>query len=385
MSVNNVLIPLKSKLKEGGSRDEIIRLLKIAGVSINGDQPCDIQVHDDRFFDRVLAEGSIGLGESYVEGWWDCARLDELVFRIYRNRVPEQVKTSRELLYYLKAKLINFQSPARSFKVGQHHYNLGNDLYSIMLDKRMIYSCGYWKNATTLDEAQQAKLDLVCHKLFLEPGMRVLDIGCGWGGAAKFMAENYQVEVVGITVSEQQAEIAKQVCAGLPVEILLQDYRAIKGNFDRVYSLGMFEHVGYKNYATYMQVVVDHLKHEGLFLLHTIGARYSDSAGNPWVGRYIFPNSMLPSARQITAATEGRLVIEDWHNFGDDYDKTLIHWFKNFDQHWDALQNKYEDRFYRMWKYYLLTFAGSFRARENQLWQVVFSPQGIPGCYDAPR
>lgn len=385
MSVNSISIPLKKKLKRDGSCQKMTRLFKHAGVFVNGDQPWDIHVHDKRFYNKTLAQGSMGLGESYVDGWWECDRLDELVYRLFRSRVPRQVKTRGDMIYGLRAKLINFQSPSRAYKVGQHHYDMGNDLYRCMLDNRMIYSCGYWKDASTLDAAQEAKLDLVCRKLKLEPGMRVLDIGCGWGGAARFVSERYQVQVVGITVSAQQAKIAEENCRGLPVEIYLQDYRNIKGTFDRVYSLGMFEHVGYKNYSTYMQVVTEHLKEDGLFLLHTIGTNKSDSAGNPWVERYIFPNSMLPSAKQVTTAAENRLVIEDWHNFGADYDKTLLHWFKNFDDHWESLKPKYDERFYRMWKYYLLTFAGAFRARENQLWQIVFSPKGVEYRYDAPR
>jgi cyclopropane-fatty-acyl-phospholipid synthase len=221
--------------------------------------------------------------------------------------------------------------------------------------------------------------------LNLEPGMRVLDIGCGWGGAAKFAAERYGVKVVGITVSQEQEKAARELCQGLPVEIHLQDYRDINGVFDRVYSIGMFEHVGYKNYSTYMRVVVDRLKKDGLFLLHTIGANASYISNDAWVERYIFPNSMLPSQQQIAAAIEGKFVIEDWHNFGPDYDKTLLHWWKNFENHWNSLKDNYDERFYRMWRYYLLTFAGAFRARHNQLWQIVMSPKGTSGRYHAPR
>lgn len=285
----------------------------------------------------------------------------------------------------MRAKLINLQDRAGAYEVGRRHYDIGNDLYQRMLDKRMLYSCGYWKDATTLDEAQEAKLDLVCRKLRLAPGMRVLDIGCGWGGAARFAAERYHVEVVGITVSEQQAKHARELCQGLPVEIHLQDYRAIQGQFDRAYSLGMFEHVGHKNYGTYMQTVSEHLNEEGNFVLQTIGSNETDTVGNLWAERYIFPNSMLPSAQQIAVAIEGRFVLEDWQNFGPDYDTTLMHWFKNFNQSWQTLKSDYDDRFYRMWKYYLLSFAGAFRARHNQLWQIVLSPRGRRARYDAPR
>jgi cyclopropane-fatty-acyl-phospholipid synthase len=249
----------------------------------------------------------------------------------------------------------------------------------------MIYSCGYWKDAATLDEAQEAKLDLVCRKLGLQPGMRVLDIGCGWGGTAQFAAERYGVSVVGVTVSAEQAAYARRLCEGLDVEIRLADYRTPDGTFDRVLSIGMFEHVGYKNYAEFMRVVRRRLADDGLFLLHTIGGNRSVKRSDPWTDRYIFPNSMLPSARQIAATIEGTFVLEDWHGFGPDYDRTLIEWHRNVERHWPELEAKYGERFRRMWTYFLLSSAGGFRARKNQLWQLVLSPHGVPGGYCAAR
>jgi len=285
-----------------------------------------------------------------------------------------------------KAKVFNYQNLARAFIVGQHHYDIGNDLYTRMLDKRMVYSCAYWRNAGDLDKAQEAKLDIVCRKLQLQPGMRVLDVGCGWGGMARYAANHYDVEVVGITVSEEQARYAKRICRGLPVTIELRDYRKVDGTFDRVLSLGMFEHVGYKNYRIFMQNIRRFLRENGLALLHTIGNNHTTTTTDKWINRYIFPNSMLPSAKQISAAIEGLFVIEDWHNFGADYDTTLMHWYRNFENHWQELRGeKYDERFYRMWKYYLLACAGSFRARQNQLWQLVLSPMGCVGGYCSPR
>ena len=186
-------------------------------------------------------------------------------------------------------KLFNYQSKARAFQIGEHHYDLGNDLFEKMLDKRMIYSCGYWKNAKTLDEAQEAKLDLICRKLYLKPGMKVLDIGCGWGGFAFFAAEKYGVEVVGVSVSKEQIAYAEAKRGKLPVTFLLQDYRDITGSFDRVVSVGMFEHVGYKNYTEFMTVVNRCMKDDGLCLLHTIGATITSFHPDPWIQKYIFP------------------------------------------------------------------------------------------------
>lgn len=364
---------------------KIQKLLSKADVEIGGTRPWDIQVHNDEFYRKICLGGSFALGQTYMEGWWDCPRLDEFFNRILRSRLDRKVKSCSRYLQEMKAKLFNRQKPSRSFEVGEHHYDIGNALYHHMLDRRMIYSCGYWENATTLEEAQEAKLDLICRKLNLRPGMRVLDIGCGWAGTAKFAAERYQVKVVGITVSREQAQLGQEMCRGLPVDIRLQDYRNIREKFERILSVGMFEHVGYKNYKTFMRVVRNCLKDDGLFLLHTIGGNVSVTRIDPWIEHYIFPNSMLPSPKQITAAIEGFFVLEDWHNFGADYDTTLMHWFNNFHGNWERLKKSYDTVFYRMWKYYLLSCAGSFRSRRNQLWQIVLSPKGLPGGYRSPR
>ncbi len=362
------------------------QILNQADIRINGSRSWDLQVHDDRFYARVLAEGSMGLGESYMDGWWDVKALDEFFFRIFRTRIYEQSLTWKDRLLALKARIINQQKLSRAFQVGRHHYDLGNDLYGNMLDRQMIYSCGYWQNASTLDQAQEAKLELICRKLQLKPSMRLLDIGCGWGGMAAYAARNYGVEVVGITISEEQARYAQEQCRDLPVTIELRDYREQTGSFDRVVSIGMFEHVGHKNYRTFMQLQKNLLTGDGLALLHTIGRNKTAPTLDKWIGRYIFPNSMLPSAKQITYATEGLFVIEDWHNFGTDYDTTLMHWFRNFDASFEQLpSSRHDQRFYRMWKYYLLSCAGSFRARRNQVWQIVLSPKGCLQGYHAPR
>ena len=358
-------------------------LLSLAGVVLNGNRPWDIQVHDDRLYSTVMRTGSLGLGEAYMDGWWDVAQLDEFICRLLKAELDTKVGSLQDILNYAGALLVNMQSPERSYVVGRKHYDIGNDLYQKMLDKRMIYSCAFWQNASTLDSAQEAKLDMVCRKLALKPGMRLLDIGCGWGGMAQFAAENYAVEVVGITISKEQASLAKERCAGLPVDILLQDYRSLDTTFDRILSLGMFEHVGYKNYRTFMNKVRSLLSEDGLFLLHTIGSNTSRKTTDAWIHKYIFPNSMIPSAKQISGALEGLFVLEDWHNFGADYDKTLMHWFDNFRSNWNSLKNNYDERFFRMWKYYLLSCAGTFRARSNQLWQIILSPKGIPGGYRA--
>lgn len=366
------------------------KLLKMADVEINGNQPWDIQVHNDQLFGRVLSQGSLGLGESYMDGWWDAQRPDQFIEHLLRARLDKKVKGDwRTFLCVAQQVLFNSQRKTKCFEVGERHYDIGNDLYDVMLDKRKVYTCGYWNHpaggASNLDEAQEAKLDLVCRKIGLKAGQKVLDIGCGWGSFAKFAAEKYGASVVGITVSKEQIKLGKELCAGLPVEFILQDYRDVKGKFDHIVSLGMFEHVGCKNYRTFMRIAHNHLKENGLFLLHTIGNYRSVSSNDPWIEKYIFPNSMLPSIKQIGGAIEEIFQMEDWHNFGADYDKTLMAWFENFDRGWDNLKPRYSERFYRMWKYYLLSCAASFRCRNNQLWQIVLSKNGVPGGYISMR
>lgn len=361
-------------------------LLKTADVTIDGDRPQDITVHDERLFNRVIRYGTMGLGEAYMDGWWDAKDIDVFIHKVLSAHLEEEIRFNVASVFAIaKAFLFNLQSSARAFIVGEVHYDLGNDLYEAMLDKRMVYTCGYWKDATTLDEAQEAKLDLVCRKIGLKKGDRILDIGCGWGSFAKFAAEKYGASVVGITVSVEQAALARERCKGLPVEIRVCDYREVHEEFDHIVSLGMFEHVGVKNYRTYFEVARRCLKPDGLFLLHTIGDNISRVTSDPWITKYIFPGGVIPSVRQIGEASEGLFVMEDWHNFGPDYDTTLMAWFKNFDAAWPSLRAKYGDRFYRMWKYYLLSCAGAFRARKVHLWQIVLSKEGIPGGYHSVR
>lgn len=370
---------------DAGLQRRVEALLQEADVSIGGDRPQDIWVEDPHFYAKVLAQGSLGLGESYMEGGWQANSLDTFLFHLLNARLDERVHGTGERWDALRAKLFNLQAGQGSYEVGKRHYDLGNDLYRAMLGERLVYSCGYWREAVDLDAAQAAKLDLVCRKLQLRPGMRVLDIGCGWGEALKFAAERYGVHGVGVTISQEQADFARQLCAGLPVEIRLQDYRVLDERFDAVFSIGMFEHVGIKNYRSYFDVARRCLPDEGLLLLHTIGTNVSRDHTDPWIARYIFPNSMLPSAQQISAALEGLFVLEDWHNFGTDYDRTLQAWYRNIEAAWDRLDARYDERFRRMWRFYLSASMATFRSRRSQLWQLVLSLHGVPGGYVAPR
>lgn len=363
----------------------LVDLLAAADVRVDGDRPWDIQVHDRQLFRRILADGSLGAGEAYVEGWWDCQRLDELFDRLVRARLHERLRAWSTVWRSLLARFLNLQRGRRAWTVGERHYDIGDDLYERMLDRRMIYSCGFWDGAADLDDAQERKLRLVFGKLGLRPGDRVLDIGCGWGGAARYAADHFGASVVGITVSARQAARAREVCRDRPVEILLCDYRDLPKEigrpFDAIYSIGMFEHVGHLNYEAYLRIVRELLVPGGLFVLHTIGTDRPATTTDPWIERYIFPNSMLPSASQLSRACERLFVLEDWQNFGADYDRTLMSWHRRFNAAWRELAPRYDTRFRRCWNYYLLSCAGAFRARSNQLWQLVLSPHGIRGGY----
>jgi cyclopropane-fatty-acyl-phospholipid synthase len=352
-------------------------LMEMAGITVNGDKPYDIRIHDDQFYDRVLSRTVLGLGESYMDKWWECRALDRFVEKVLQNDLLDRVKQDWATTWnILKAKMFNLQNVHRAFTVGKRHYDLGNDLYQGMLDRRMQYTCGFWKDALDLDQAQEAKLDLICRKLALEPGMEIAELGCGFGGFAAYAAKKYGVAVTGFTVSGEQALFAQNLCRGLPVQILTQDYRKASGRFDRVVSIGMMEHVGYKNYRTYMKKTRELLKPDGIAFVHTIGSNTSNRISNPWTTKYIFPNSMLPSIAQLGQAMEGIFIMEDWQNFGEDYDKTLMAWYENFRQAWPDLRDRYGERFFRMWEFYLLSSAGGFRSRSMQLWQIIMTPPG---------
>jgi cyclopropane-fatty-acyl-phospholipid synthase len=370
------------------SAERTIRsLLQKAGIEPGGGNPWDLQVHNPDLYARVLSRGSLGLGEAYMDGWWDCEDLAGFFERATRSGVQRQVRPATLAIPYIKERLLNMQTRRRSWKVARQHYDLGNDLYEAMLDPYMQYTCAYWKDGDDLASAQRRKLELICRKLRLEKGMRVLDTGCGFGGFAKYAAEHYGVEVYGVTLSKKQAAFGRELCKGLPVTIEVKDYRDVTDtDFDRVASIGIMEHVGTKNYRAYLAQMRDCLPQDGLMLLHTIGSETTGKITDRWISKYIFPNSILPSAAELATAAEHVLVLEDWHNFGVSYAKTLLAWNDNCDAAWERLPGDvYDERFRRMWRYYLLACAGAFESRSIQLWQLVFSKGGIVGGYDAPR
>lgn len=368
------------------------KILDESGVTLNGNKPYDIKVLDNRFYKHFFMNPSLGAGEGFMEGWWTCNQLDELFFRVIHHvKTNKLYNTWKIMLVRFINSIINQQTRGKSLKVANQHYNLDNSLYINMLGPSMAYTCAYWRNATTLDQAQYDKFDLICRKIDLRPGDKVLELGCGWGSFAKFAAEKYGCQIAAVNISSEQINYAKQAGKGLPIEFHLCDYRDKSSynpqniKFDKIVSIGLCEHIGYKNYRHFMQIARDNIKEDGLFLLHTIGRNNSINFVDPWINKYIFPNGMLPSIKQLSSSMENLFVLEDLHNFGSDYDKTLISWKNNFDASWITLSSRYDEKFYRMWTYYLLSCAGGFRAREMQLWQFVLSPRGKLNGYHSIR
>ena len=380
---------LKKKIIQNCRIPKIVEeVFDSAGIVVNGSNPWDIQILDERAFNLILSKWSLGLGEGYMKGYWDCFDLEEFLYRLLRYDHNEKIRgiANINLLYeILRAKIFNLQSKSRAFKVGQHHYDAGQDIFAAMLDKEMMYSCAYWEHAHDLDEAQLDKMELICRKLQLKPGETLLEIGCGWGGFAQYAAQNYGVKVTGVTVSREQYRIAKQKCEAESVEILLNDYRDLEGRFNKIVSIGMFEHVGAKNYQEYFLIASRLLDDNGIFVLHTIGSDVTTLRTDPWIEKYIFPNGKIPSLSEIGTASEGSFIIEDLQNIGLDYEKTLLAWYKKFITSWPLVASKYNYIFFRMWSYYLLGCAAFFKSRQGQLWQIVFTKRSYSGIYRSIR
>jgi cyclopropane-fatty-acyl-phospholipid synthase len=377
---------LQGGTKRNRAKEVVLELLELAEVELGGPASSDLHVHDERFYERVLRDRELGLGETYQDGWWSAEQVDELLAKVLAADLRSHMRLTPNLLALaLRSKLSNRQTIKRAADNASAHYDIGNDLYERMLDKRMIYSCGYWRGVDDLDSAQEAKLDLICQKLYLEPGMRLLDIGCGWGGFARYAAQHYGVRVTGISPAIEQVKVAAERCSGLDVEIRQQDFRNVTGRYDRIVSVGMLEHVGSKNFAEFFDVNRRLLVDDGMILHHTIGSNIAKDYNDPWFERYIFPSGVLPSIMHLGEASASYWALEDVHNFGPDYDRTLMAWFHNVEAAWKHLP-EYDERFRRTWRYYLQAAAASFRTRHLQLWQLVFTKAGqYSGTYEAVR
>ncbi|HMO02164.1 MAG TPA: class I SAM-dependent methyltransferase [Oligoflexia bacterium] len=343
------------------------------------------QALDIKSAEIAKTRGLYGLGEAYMAGEWESQNLDNIIRSIALQGYCKKISL-RRLFKLLTTLFINHQKGQKAFEVAERHYDLSNRLFTAMLDSSMSYTCGYWREAKNLEEAQTAKLRLICEKLKLAPGMRVLDIGCGWGNFAHYASTHYGVEVVGLTVSNQQAEIAKARCAKLPVEIRLQDYQKFKERiqFDRVVSIEMIEAVGKKNLPKFYETIKNSLKDSGIFLLQVITGEMFSRTSNPalddylvWLIKYIFPNGYLPSSRELFMPEKYGLKIENIHNLGSDYIKTLTAWQENFENNWFSLKQEFSDSFKRMWLYYLAGCRVMFELSFVQIYQIAYSKQPI--------
>lgn len=364
------------------ARELFEALFRKADLTVGTNDGYDVVVRDPHVYSRWLTSGSLGLGETYMDGGWDSPHLDVVFAKLQRLSATEKRKLFRSwqtVALVAASRAANRQSERRATMVTQGHYDLGNDFFAAWLDEQMMYSCAIWEDGDDLAAAQRRKLDTVARKLRLDRGMRVLDVGCGWGGAARYLAESYGVHVTAVNIAQEQLARARAHCQGANVEVHECDYRQLRArfgerSFDAVYSIGMIEHVGWKNYPRYMDETSGLLREGGRSLIQTIGATRSlTQVADPWLDRYIFPNGMLPSIAQLASAAERRLVMEHVENFGPHYDRTLMAWDQRFSAYIAKGNHNHTPRFVRMWHYYLLSCAGMFRSRASQLWQLVLS------------
>lgn len=351
--------------------------LEDAGIHVNGPASHDIRVHDKRFYWRTLAHGSLGFGEAFMDGWWSCEDLEEMVFRLIRSEVRRRAyrHPGAVALEWLN-RIRNDQNRRRSLRAPRRHYDFDNEMFQAFLGRYMNYSCGYYAGTGDLDEAQILKMDIICRKLDLQPGEHLLDVGGGWGEFALYAAKHYGVHVTSVNISEEQMRFARRRCAGYDVDVVRSDYRDIAGQYDKVAAIAMFPHVGHRNHRTFMQAMYRALKPGGTFLIESTMNTATTTAGDPWIDRYIFPGLLMPSGSQICAAMEGLFVIEDLHNFGPHYVKTLRAWNANFQNAWGRFAARHDERVRRMFEYFFLISAALFRARTMEYWHLVLTRQG---------
>jgi len=365
----------------------ITDLFSQAGVTLDGSNPWDIQLHDDRFY-RSAMRGSLGFGESYMEGIWDVDSIDALFRRIIRMNITRSSLVSINRLYLnIKSRLTNLQTRLGSLAIAETHYDLDHRLYELFLGPYNQYTCCFFNKAQTLPEAEIEKLEMICDKLDLREGDKVLDIGCGWGGFARYAAETRGCRVTGVSISKEQIAYARRYTEGLPVDIINCDYRDLPerfdaGHFDKVVIIGMIEHVGYKNYRKLVNIVHRAIKDDGMFLLHTIGNSSRTTVGDPWMEKYIFRNSMLPAMSQLADAFEGVFVVQDWENYGHYYAPTLAAWQNNFETNWPQIEaieteHRFDEKFRRMFNYYFLSCKAGFETDHINLWQIVMTKEGL--------
>lgn len=362
--------------------------------------PITVRVRDSRLYGRLVAQGSLALGESYADGWWDVEgeRLQELFSVLFANNVDRLFNGGflPRIIGRVRSWRLGINRARAAHDDIRVHYDLSNEFFAQMLDKTMTYSCGYAATESdSLEQMQQNKLKRIAAKLQLQRGGTLLDIGCGWGGLLTYVGENFpEVQGVGITLSEEQYEFARRRLRekGLQdrMRVQLLDFRDLAGSFDFVVSVGMFEHVGLPSYGDFFQAVRRVLQPTGTALLHTIGVEEEPRRlQDPWIERYIFPGSRLPRLEELVrGAREGDLAVGHIENWRPHYALTLRHWRKNFKEGWSAitkLGRSFDGRFFRVWDFYLQVCEACFIDSTVELYQVMLSPRprwNFPRCFD---
>lgn len=344
-------------------------------------RPVTVRLHDESLVRRILLNPDLGIGEGYMEGSFtidddDLHGFLALAVRNSQNAWRHPLHRFLWKLRYLSRVARQYNPAGRARRRVAHHYDLSGELYDLFLDSDKQYSCAYFRSPDdTLEQAQAQKKAHIAGKLRIEPGMRVLDIGCGWGGLALTLARDYGARVLGVTLSEEQHEVANERAraAGLGnrAQFRLMDYREVEGTFDRVVSVGMFEHVGAPHYREYFRTVREKLTEDGIALIHTIGRSTPPGANSPWIEKYIFPGGYIPALSEIMTAVEKEdFISQDIEVWRLHYAQTLRHWHDRFVANEERVREIYDDRFCRMWRYYLVACEQTFRCNRQVVFQL---------------
>ena len=364
-------------------------------IEVNGSNPWDPQVHNPAAYNMMVSRGSVGLGETYMHGYWDCEQLDQFFARVtsvdLRKLIPVNFPTvSLAVGAYLK----NRQLPKAAWEVGRMHYDLPDEVWEATLDSAMTGSCAYYRNPTdTLEEAQLNKCRMTLDKVGLKSGHSLLDIGVGWAAFSGLAAQEYGAHPIGITVSEgQKAYIHKRYGEAIDVRVNPWQETELREPVDCIVSAEMFEHVGSDNYRSFFEFCRRSIKEDGLMNLHTIVRHTPSKHIDPWMDKYIYPGGCIPTLGQITTAVHGLFHVVDVHDIGGHYPATLRAWMDNFRRNWDSVKSLGSARlgmdpevFCRMWLYHYMASAGGFMSSRISVHQIVLSPNGVPGRYQSIR
>jgi len=356
------------------TRRAVEQVFEGAGVRCNGSRLFDPQILDDRFYTACATRGTLGFGESYVANWWACDDLEELAYRLTVSRINQVGRFAPLLaMSYLVSLLRNNQTLERSRRVADRHYNIGNDLFFSFLGRYRNYSCALFEGTESLDAAQKAKMERICELLELSERDHLLDVGGGWGHLARHAALQHGCTVTSINIADEQITYAREMCAGLPVDVRKCDYRQLTGRYTKAAVVAMFTHVGSKNHRTFFECIHRCLPEGSRLVMETVGSSHSNVTLEPWTERHIFPGGVVPSLRQIDHAASGLFVRGYTREFGSHYVLTLRAWYDNLMAAWPELSTRYSESTLRTFEYFFLTVAGTFRAGRLKHWHLVMS------------